>query len=123
MRQSVETPDPPTAGPGLGDLNNAFNITRWEAGRRATYTANVLPAFWRFLNHFWIGAETVNAERGILYFDGQDVGTELLKLLAWTAVIAGLLLLPVSRKLEHRRERPVESGALRPGPRRVAGAA
>lgn len=40
MRQSVETPDPPTAGPGLGDLNNAFNITRWEAGRRATYTAN-----------------------------------------------------------------------------------
>ena len=71
----------------------------------ATYTASVLPSFWRFLNHFWIGAATVNAERGILYFGGQGVGMHMLKLLAWTAVIVVMLLLPVSRKLEHKRER------------------
>jgi hypothetical protein len=37
----------------------------------ATYTSPVLPSFWRFLNHFWIGAGAVNAERSILYFGGQ----------------------------------------------------
>ena len=37
----------------------------------ATYTGSMLPSFWRFLNHFWIGAATVNAERSILYFGGQ----------------------------------------------------
>ncbi len=71
----------------------------------ATYTSTMLSPFWRFLNHFWIGAETVNAERSILYFGGLGVGTDLLRLLAWTAVIVALLLLPVSRKLEHKRER------------------
>ena len=70
----------------------------------ATYTATVLPSFWRFLNHFWIGAATVNAERSILYFGGQGVGTDMLKLLIWTAVIVAVLLLPVSRKLERKRE-------------------
>jgi hypothetical protein len=29
----------------------------------ATYTATIRPSFWRFLNQFWLGAETVNAER------------------------------------------------------------
>jgi hypothetical protein len=71
----------------------------------ATYTAEVLPSFWRFLHHFWIGADTVDAQRSILYFGGLDVGTALLKLLAWTGIIAALLLLPASRKLERRRER------------------
>ena len=71
----------------------------------ATYTDTVLPSFWRFLNDFWIGAETVNAERSILYFGGQDVGTDLLRLLAWTAVIVALLLLPVSRKLRRQSNR------------------
>jgi hypothetical protein len=70
----------------------------------ATYTRPVLPGFWRFLNQFWIGAETTDALRSILYFDGQDVGTDLLRLLAWTGVIVALLALPVSRKLERRRE-------------------
>ncbi len=70
----------------------------------ATYTRPVLPGFWRFLNHFWIGAETTDALRSILYFGGQDVGTDLLRLLAWTGVIVALLALPVSRKLERRRE-------------------
>ena len=73
----------------------------------ATYTPNLLPAFWRFLNHFWLGAETVNAERGILYFDGDGVGANMLRLLAWAAVIVALLLLPIARKLMHQRQLPV----------------
>ena len=80
----------------------------------ATYTPEVLPSFWRFLNHFWIGAETTDAARSILYFGGLGVGTDMLKLLAWTGVIVALLLLPVSRKLERQRERPVAAQALRP---------
>jgi hypothetical protein len=80
----------------------------------ATYTAEVLPGFWRFLNHFWIGAETTDAARSILYFGGQGVGTNLLRLLAWTGVIVALLLLPVSRKLERQRGRPHVTQALRP---------
>jgi hypothetical protein len=40
MRQSIETADPPTIGRGIPDLSPAFNITRWEAGRRATFDAN-----------------------------------------------------------------------------------
>ena len=73
----------------------------------ATYTSTMLPSFWRFLNHFWLGAETTNAERSLLYFGGQDVGTDMLRLLAWTAVAIGILLLPVSRKLSRQRERPL----------------
>ena len=75
----------------------------------ATYTGPVLAPFWRFLNHFWIGAQTVNAERSILYFGGQGTGTDILRLLAWTAVIVALLSLPVSRKLERRREHAVDA--------------
>ena len=70
----------------------------------ATYTAPVLAPFWRFLNHFWIGAQAVDAERSILYFGGQATGTDILRLLAWAAVITALLLLPVSRRLERQRE-------------------
>ena len=70
----------------------------------ATYTPPVMAPFWRFLNHFWIGAQAVNAQRSILYFDGAGVGTDMLKLLAWTAVIAALIVLPVSRRRERRRE-------------------
>jgi hypothetical protein len=75
----------------------------------ATYTAPVLPGFWHFLNHFWIGAETTNALRSILYFGGQGVGPDILRLLAWTAAIVALLLLPVSRKRARQRERAVAS--------------
>ena len=37
---------------------------------------------------------------------------DMLKLLAWTAVIVALLLLPGSRKLERKRERSVGPAAL-----------
>jgi hypothetical protein len=40
IRQSFETPDPPTAGYGMPDLARAFTITLWEAGRRAVYAAD-----------------------------------------------------------------------------------
>ena len=80
----------------------------------ATYTSPVPPAFWRFLNHFWIGASTVNAERSILYFGGLSVGTALLKLLAWTGVVAALLAVPIYRKHTRQRERPVVPGAFTP---------
>ena len=86
----------------------------------ATYTSPVLPSFWRFMNHFWIGAETVDAQRSILYFGGQGVGTDMLRLLAWTAVIVALLALPVSRQLARRRERSVVAGPM-PAPARLAG--
>jgi hypothetical protein len=80
----------------------------------ATYTSPVLAGFWRFLNHFWIGAAAVNAQRSILYFDGQGAGTDMLRLLTWTAVIVALLLLPASRKLERRREHAVDTVAAVP---------
>lgn len=78
----------------------------------ATYTSTLLPSFWRFLNHFWIGAETVNAERSILYFGGQGVGADILRLLAWAGVVVLLLVLPVSRKLERNREHSASARAV-----------
>jgi hypothetical protein len=80
----------------------------------ATYTSNLLPSFWRFLNHFWLGAETVNAERSILYFDGDGVGTSLLRLLTWTAVVIVLLSLPILRKFKHQHPVEVNGSAARP---------
>jgi hypothetical protein len=70
----------------------------------ATYTVPVMSGFWQFLHHFWIGAATVNAERSILYFGGSGVGGDILLVIAWTAGITALLLLPTSRKLERKRE-------------------
>jgi len=71
----------------------------------ATYTSTMLTTFLALPHHFWIGAETTNAERSLLYFGGMGLGTDILRLLAWTAVIVALLLPPVSRKLERGRER------------------
>jgi hypothetical protein len=76
----------------------------------ATYTAELLPGFWRFLNQFWIGAETTDATRSIL-FGGQGVGSDMLRLLAWTGAIVALLLLPVSRKRARQREGSVVTAA------------
>ncbi|MGA2268183.1 MAG: ABC transporter substrate-binding protein [Bryobacteraceae bacterium] len=39
IRQSFETPDPPTTGHGMAGLAPAFTIARWEGGRRAVYAA------------------------------------------------------------------------------------
>jgi len=80
----------------------------------ASYTATMLPPFWRFLNHFWLGAETTNAERSLLYFGGQGVGPDLLRLLAWTAVAVALLALPVSRILARQNKRPVVAKPIGP---------
>jgi len=41
-----------------------------------------MAPLWRFLSHFWIGAGAVNAERSLLYFGGDGVGDDLLRLLA-----------------------------------------
>jgi hypothetical protein len=74
----------------------------------------MLSPFWRFLNSFWLGAETTNAARSILYFGGLNVWTDLLRLFAWTAVVVALLLLPVSRKLARERAQintPERNGA------------
>ena len=49
---------------------------------------------------------------GIESEGGQGVGMDMLKLLAWTAVIVGVLLLPRSRKLERKRERSAGPAAL-----------
>jgi len=40
LRAPFETPDPPQSGPGMPDLAGPFAITRWEAGRRAVFTAD-----------------------------------------------------------------------------------
>lgn len=40
IHDAAETADPPQLGPGMPDLAAAFSITRWEAGRRATYAAD-----------------------------------------------------------------------------------
>ena len=80
----------------------------------ATYTSTMLPPFWRFLNQFWLGAETTNAERSLLYFGGLGVGTDMLRLLAWTAVAVALLALPVSRRLARKREHSVVARAVGP---------
>ena len=81
----------------------------------ATYTPPVMAPFWQFLNHFWIGAAAVSAERSILYFGGDGAGGDILIVLAWTAGTTALLLLPLSRKLEYKRQsvgpRPAEAAA------------
>jgi hypothetical protein len=40
IRQAIESADPPQLGPGMSDLSAAFSVTRWESGRRATFTAD-----------------------------------------------------------------------------------
>jgi len=39
IRETVETADPAQTGHGIADLNAAFTLTRWEAGRLAVYRA------------------------------------------------------------------------------------
>jgi hypothetical protein len=59
----------------------------------------LLPTFWHVLNRFWIGADAFDAFRSIIYFGGQGVGTDVLKLLAWLGVAVVLFALPIWRKI------------------------
>ncbi len=65
----------------------------------------LVPTFWHVLNRFWIGAGAFDAFRGIIYFGGQGVGTDVLKLLAWFGVGLVLLTLPLWRNIRPRRGR------------------
>jgi hypothetical protein len=64
----------------------------------------LLPGFWRFLNHFWIGAAGLDANRNILYFSGAHVGTDVLKILAWIAAWAAVLAVPIYMRNKRRRK-------------------
>jgi hypothetical protein len=55
----------------------------------------LLPGFWRFLSHFWIGAAALDANRSALYFSGAGVATDVLKILAWVAAWSCLLAGPI----------------------------
>jgi hypothetical protein len=101
-------------GPAAIFISLAIFVFLNIASLGATYTSPVLAPFWHWLNHFWLGAGAVNAQRSILYFDGQGIGTDLLRVLAWTAAITVLLLLPASRRLERQREHTVAAGAAPP---------
>jgi len=66
----------------------------------ASVQGPILPNFWHVLNRFWIGASASDAFRSIVYFGGQGVGTDVLKLLGWLPV--GVVLLALGWfKLQH----------------------
>lgn len=62
----------------------------------------LMPGFWRFLNHFWIGAAGLDANRSVLYFHGDGVGTDVLTILAWIAAWAALLEVPIYLRTTRR---------------------
>jgi hypothetical protein len=57
--------------------------------------AQLLPGFWRFLSHFWIGAAALDANRSILYFGGAGVGIDIVKLVGWVVAWGVLLAGPI----------------------------
>jgi hypothetical protein len=67
----------------------------------------MLPSFWRFFNHFWIGASLVGALRSLLFFDNQDLWKHLAVLLAWIVGWLAVLALPI-----HRIRHPKPAGDL-----------
>lgn len=64
--------------------------------------APLLPGFWRFLSHFWIGAAALDANRSALYFGGSGVANDVLKMLAWVAACACLLAVPIHIRSRRR---------------------
>jgi hypothetical protein len=76
-----------------------------------TVAPQLLPGFWRFLNHFWIGAAALDANRYTLYFGGAGVGADVLKILAWPAAWAALLAVPIYLRSKCKRQHPAETGA------------
>jgi hypothetical protein len=63
----------------------------------------LLPGFWRFLNHFWIGAAALDANRSTLYFGGAGVGTDVLKMLAWPVAWAAVVAVPIYLRNKRKR--------------------
>jgi hypothetical protein len=76
----------------IGSLVLIFLNIPSSGGSIAT---QLLPGFWRFLGHFWIGAAALDANRSALYFGGSGVATDVLKMLAWVAAWAALLAVPI----------------------------
>ena len=73
----------------------------------------LLPGFWRFLSHFWIGEAALDANRSALYFGGTGVATDVLKIFAWVAACAALLAGPtyLRSKRQARTEAPTTTRA------------
>lgn len=81
-----------------------------------TVAPQLLPGFWRFLNHFWIGAAGLDANRNILYFGGAGVGTDVLKILAWVATCAALMAIPIYLRSRPRIRTGSTASAIAPQP-------
>jgi hypothetical protein len=77
--------------------------------------APMLPTFWHLWNRFWIGGSASDAFRSIIYFGGQGVGTDMLKLVGWLGVAAVLLALVAVRRLWRERQRHEVAPVERPG--------
>jgi hypothetical protein len=73
----------------------------------------LLPGFWRFLSHFWIGEAALDANRSALYFGGAGVATDVFKILVWVAAWAALLagLTYLKGKRQARAEAPATTRA------------
>jgi hypothetical protein len=71
----------------------------------------LLPGFWRFLNHFWIGAAALDANRSTLYFGGVGIGTDVLKMVAWPAAWAVVVAVPIAVRNMRKRQRRAETSA------------
>jgi hypothetical protein len=63
-------------------------------GSAGSVAPELLPGFWRFLNHFRIGGAEIDANRSILYFGGSGVA-EVLKILVFPPAGAVLLAIPI----------------------------
>jgi hypothetical protein len=71
----------------------------------------LLPGFWRFLNHFWIGAAAFDANRNTLYFGGAGVATDVLKMLAWPVGWGAIVAVPIYLRNKRKRQRQTETSA------------
>lgn len=67
------------------------------------FTAETLPPFFAALGTFWNGAAWLHAAQSIVYFPGQSVGVDGVKLGLWLA--AGAVLLVLTHRWSVRRTR------------------
>jgi hypothetical protein len=88
-----------TLGTPIGSVVLIFLNFPSSGGSVAT---QLLPGFWRFLSHFWIGAAALDANRSTLYFSGAGVATDVLKMIAWIAACAALLAAPIYARRKRR---------------------